>query len=123
MAKAKIENYNGAPAVMIDGKPYPPMFATIRTNKFVKNHTINIEKIISVLDKITCGIEVQDKEWKLQNVSFKFWMHCDSPKDYLEMLNQGSFQSKNGLIKEVDRKINPTENDGRRLRLLCHSHP
>lgn len=83
--------------------------ATIRTNKFVKNHTINIEKIISVLDEITCGIEVQDKEWKLQNVSFKFWMHCDSPKDYLEMLNQGSFQSKNGLTKEVDRKINPTE--------------
>lgn len=32
MAKARIENYNGAPAVMIDGKAYPPMFATIRTN-------------------------------------------------------------------------------------------
>ena len=83
--------------------------ATIRTNKFVRNHTINIDAIISVLDEITYGIEVQDKEWKLQNISFKFWMHCDSPKDYLEMLNQGSFQSKNGLKKESDRKINPTE--------------
>ena len=83
--------------------------ATIRTNKFIKNHTINIERILSVLDEITCGIEVQDKEWKLQNVSFKFWMHCDSPKDYLEMLNQGSFQDKNGLKKEMDRKINPTK--------------
>ncbi len=33
MSKARIEKYNGAPAIMIDGKPYPPMFATIRTNK------------------------------------------------------------------------------------------
>ena len=31
MAFAKVENYNGAPALMIDGKPYPPMCATIRT--------------------------------------------------------------------------------------------
>lgn len=45
--------------------------ATVRTNKFVKNHTINSERIISVLDEITYGIEVQDKEWKMQNVSLK----------------------------------------------------
>ena len=31
MAFAKVENYNGAPALLIDGKPYPPMCATIRT--------------------------------------------------------------------------------------------
>ena len=31
MAKAKVENYNGSPALIIDGKPYPPMYATIRT--------------------------------------------------------------------------------------------
>lgn len=31
MAIAKVENYNGAPALLIDGKVYPPMFATIRT--------------------------------------------------------------------------------------------
>ena len=31
MAIAKVENYNGAPALIIDGKPYPPMYATIRT--------------------------------------------------------------------------------------------
>ncbi len=28
---AKLENYNGYPAIMVDGKPYPPMMATIRT--------------------------------------------------------------------------------------------
>lgn len=83
--------------------------ATIRTNKFIKNQTINIDRIIAVLDEITSGIVVQDKEWKLQNVSFKFWLHCDSTKDYLEILNQGSFQDKNGLKKETDRKINPTK--------------
>ena len=31
MAKARVENYNGSPAIMIDGVPYPPMMATIRT--------------------------------------------------------------------------------------------
>lgn len=34
MATAKIENYNGSPALIIDGKAYPPMFATIRTNNY-----------------------------------------------------------------------------------------
>lgn len=29
---ARVENYNGYPAIMIEGKPYPPMMATIRTN-------------------------------------------------------------------------------------------
>ena len=31
MCKAEIENHNGAPAIIIDGKPYPPMTATITT--------------------------------------------------------------------------------------------
>lgn len=34
MTKARIENYNGYPAFMIDGKAYPPMTATIRTIQF-----------------------------------------------------------------------------------------
>lgn len=32
MTKARIEQYNGSPAILIDGNPYPPMMATIRTN-------------------------------------------------------------------------------------------
>ena len=31
MAKAKVQNINGSPALVIDGKVYPPMYATIRT--------------------------------------------------------------------------------------------
>ena len=31
MAKARVENYNGAPALTIDGKVYPPMYMTVRT--------------------------------------------------------------------------------------------
>ena len=31
MAIAKVQNHNGAPALFIDGKVYPPMYATIRT--------------------------------------------------------------------------------------------
>lgn len=34
MAKARIENYNGSPAVIINGKPYPPMFVTVRNNNY-----------------------------------------------------------------------------------------
>lgn len=33
MAKAHVENYNGYPAIMIDGKPYPPMLATFYARK------------------------------------------------------------------------------------------
>ena len=29
--KAEIKNYNGRPAIMINGVVYPPMMATIRT--------------------------------------------------------------------------------------------
>lgn len=83
--------------------------ATIRTNRFIKDDSIDVEKIIETLDEITYGINIQDKDWKLQNIAFKFWFACESTKDYMEMLNQGSFQSKNGLKKETDKKINPTE--------------
>ncbi len=32
MAVARVEKYHGSPAIMVDGVPYPPMMATIRTN-------------------------------------------------------------------------------------------
>ena len=31
---ARVESYNGSPAILIDGVPYPPMMATVRTNQF-----------------------------------------------------------------------------------------
>ncbi len=33
MTKARVESYHGSPAILIDGEPFPPMLATIRTNK------------------------------------------------------------------------------------------
>lgn len=41
MAIAKVENYNGSPAFIIDGKAYPPMMATIRNND---HGTVKIDK-------------------------------------------------------------------------------
>ena len=29
---AEVKNHNGRPAIFIDGKPYAPMMATLRTN-------------------------------------------------------------------------------------------
>ena len=37
MTKAKLANHNGYPAIIIDGKPYPPMAMTIRTRTDSKN--------------------------------------------------------------------------------------
>ena len=34
MANAKLIDHNGSPAISIDGKVYPPMMATIRTNQY-----------------------------------------------------------------------------------------
>ncbi len=46
MAKAKIENYHGYPAIMINGEIYPPMTATITTctkDKGKKERTLDRE--------------------------------------------------------------------------------
>ena len=37
MAIAKVDYYNGSPALIVDGKVYPPMFATIRTINGTEN--------------------------------------------------------------------------------------
>ena len=51
---AKVENYNGYPAIMVDGKPYPPMMATIRTNN--RDHMIIDEEYYKNLGK--SGIKI-----------------------------------------------------------------
>ncbi|MDD4537718.1 MAG: hypothetical protein PHT80_01790 [Lentisphaeria bacterium] len=38
MTIARVEDYHGYPAIMIDGRPYPPMMATIRTN--LRSHLV-----------------------------------------------------------------------------------
>ncbi len=60
---AKVENYNGYPAIMVDGKPYPPMMATIRTNN--RDHMVIDEEYYRNLGK--SGIKIYflicDTEW------------------------------------------------------------
>ncbi len=70
MAKAKFENYNGSPALIIDGKVYPPMTATIRSR--------------------LCEQFTMDKEYlhQLGNAGIKiFYLICDT-----EWLEQGAIE-------------------------------
>ena len=46
---AEIKDLNGRPAIFIDGKPYPPMMATIRTINdseviFDRDYVVNLGK-------------------------------------------------------------------------------
>jgi len=63
MAKAKFENYNGSPALIIDGKVYPPMTATIRS-RLREQFTMDKE-YLAALGK--AGIKIYylicDTEW------------------------------------------------------------
>jgi len=65
MAKAVLENYNGSPAIMIDGKPYPPMMATIRTSSQDRKSVVLDEEYFRNLGN--SGIKIYflicDTEW------------------------------------------------------------
>ena len=78
---AKVENYNGYPAIMVEGKPYPPMMATIRTNN--RDHMIIDEEYYKNLGK--SGIKIYflicDTEWlKPQG----FDMFCEEAEKLLK---------------------------------------
>ena len=77
---AKVENYNGYPAIMVDGKPYPPMMATIRTNN--RDHMIIDEEYYKNLGK--SGIKIYflicDTEW-LKPQGFE--MFCEEAEKLL----------------------------------------
>ncbi len=78
---AKVENYNGYPAIMVDGKPYPPMMATIRTNN--RDHMIIDEEYYKNLGK--SGIKIYflicDTEW-LKPQGFN--MFCEEAEKLLK---------------------------------------
>ena len=38
MRNIEVSDYNGSPAILIDGVPYPPMMMTARTNGIDKTH-------------------------------------------------------------------------------------
>ena len=78
---AKVENYNGYPAIMVDGKPYPPMMATIRTNN--RDHMVIDEDYYKNLGK--SGIKIYflicDTEW-LKPQGFE--MFCEEAEKLLK---------------------------------------
>ena len=72
MATAKISNYNGAPAIMIDGKVYPPMMGTIRTS--LNNGRVLDEEYYRNLGKsgIKIFFIICDTEWLVPNALEQF---------------------------------------------------
>ena len=70
MAIAEVKYYNGAPALFVDGKPYPPMYATIRTIN--GEETVIDEEYYKKLGE--CGIKV-------------FFLICDT-----EWIKKGAFR-------------------------------
>ena len=75
---ARVENYNGYPAIMVDGKPYPPMMATIRTNaidsmKIDKEYYRNLGKSGIKIFFLIC-----DTEWLKPN-GFKMFQEEAEP--------------------------------------------
>lgn len=72
MAIAKIENYNGAPAVIIDGKVYPPMMGLIRTS--LNGKRILDEEYYRNLGKsgIKIFFVICDTEWSVPDALEQF---------------------------------------------------
>lgn len=75
---AEIRNHNGRPAIFIDGKPYPPMMATVRTRRgldidFDKSYFENLGKsgiriyflICDTVDLYPESFELFDREARL----------------------------------------------------------
>lgn len=83
MAIARIEHYNGSPALMIDGKPYPPMCATICNN--AGDHMIVDAEYYKKLGE--SGIKVFflicDTEWLKPGA---FQMFCDEAEILLKQV-------------------------------------
>ncbi len=74
MIKAKLEKYNGYPAVMVDGKPYPPMMVTIRTRSY-EGEVVLDDDYIESLGK--AGIKIFyvccDTEWLYEDAKATFY--------------------------------------------------
>lgn len=78
MATTKILNYNGRPAIMIDGKPYPPMMATITTTKDNKRYLD--EEYYKNLGKsgIKIFFVICDTEWAVPNAFEQFQLEAET---------------------------------------------
>ena len=112
MTKSKIENYNGMPAIMINGTPYPPMMATIRTNN--RDSMIIDEEYYKQLGKsgIKIFFLICDTEWIKPNA---FSMFCEEAEKLLKNVPDAYIMVRLGLHPPVQWCIdNPDET-------LCYS--
>ena len=119
MAVAKVEIHNGYPAIIIDGVPYPPMYATIRTHG--KNGIIHDRDYFKNLGK--SGIKVFfimcDTEWTRPGAIEEFYseakMLLEEVPDAYIMLRIGihppqewAENNPDELVKFSDGTLKPT---------------
>lgn len=109
---AKVDNYNGYPAIIVDGKPYPPMMATIRTNN--RDSMVIDEEYYKNLGK--SGIKIYflicDTEWLKPN---GFNMFCEEAEKLLNAVPEAYIMVRIGMHPTPEWcKENPDET-------LCYS--
>ena len=82
---------------------------TIRAQKFMKDGFLDVDAVIHVVNAITSRDSVDDRDWKLQNAMFEFYLSQPYAMEYMELLNYCTYDEKGGLKKSVDKKISPSE--------------
>ena len=83
--------------------------ATIRAQKFMKDGFLDVDAVIHMINAITSRDGVIDREWKLQNAMFEFYLSEPYATEYMELLNYCTHDEKGGLKKSVDKKISPSK--------------
>ena len=58
MTKARVEQYNGSPAIMINGKPYPPMRHISKTYRVTVRPGVNDDQLVALAD----GVEIDGRK-------------------------------------------------------------
>ena len=123
---ARIEKYNGYPAIIVDGKPYPPMMATIRTNnvtsmKIDKEYYRNLGKSGIKIFFLIC-----DTEW-LKPQGFAMFREeaeilLDAVPDAYIMLRIGMHPSPEWCEQNPDETMSYSDGLKRKMSLFTESY-
>lgn len=107
MRNIKVSDYNGSPAILIDGKPYPPMMATIRTNGIDKTH-IDEEYYKNLGNSgIKIFFLICDTEWIKENA---FSMFTEEAEKLLKAVPDAYIVARIGMHPPVEWcEANPDE--------------
>lgn len=98
---------------------------TIRAQKFMKDGFLDVDAVIHMVNAITSRDGVADREWKLQNVMFEFYISQPYAAEYIELLNYRALDENGGLKKSVDKKAKPSELrfEGKGVKLYLNKVP